>query len=189
MPEIRDFASEYIRLAYFLQILKTSWFTPTLPEFMLFVLIFVLFMIFLLISQSTAVKNRVAKTSLCYKRNNAKIIENADTQITALNTKGTPLYNVNYNLADKKYSISCACPVGEVVNKFENIKVYDMETQSQNLATQFCNCNSMYDDTENIGPTSRDTYNLHPEYSYVGDPAIVRYTTSDDTSVFRNMLS
>jgi len=74
-----------------------------------------------------------------------KITKNTAKNVTVQNIDGVSLYNINYDIPNKGISMSCGCPKGDVVNKFENIKVYNYNTHTSQYAdTLICGCDSQY---------------------------------------------
>ena len=78
-------------------------------------------------------------------KNKYKIANNTAKNVTVQNIDGVTLYNINYDIPNKGISMSCGCPKGDVVNKFENIKVYNYNTHTSQYAdTLVCACDSQY---------------------------------------------
>jgi hypothetical protein len=60
----------------------------------------------------------------------------------------TKLYKVRYDNSTKhNVSIDCACPSGNIPNKFI-IPAYNAETQQTDLINKYCSCDKYYDTTQ-----------------------------------------
>lgn len=96
--------------------------------------------------------------------------------VHAVNEKNEPMYKVTYTPSAKQFQVDCACEKGNIVNKFNNIKVYDMrnyENPVRKIQNQTCYCNKVVEPREN-------TY-------YTGYPDILRFMYNGDTSFFSSL--
>lgn len=83
------------------------------------------------------------------------------------------LYNIKYNMKNKKPTIECACKPGNVINNFTNIKLYDKNNSHchNNIDNKYaCNCDNDY---------SSD----NPDLLYSGDPFLVNYMNNNNKNL------
>lgn len=118
-----------------------QWMKPGVTELITFVTMFVILVILVQIFQSMYIKKKVQKTSKCYQ---LKYRVQTPTNINVKNTDGVSLYNIKYDIANKQMNLDCACPTGDTVNKFNNIKVYNFATHASEYAHLNCQCDSQY---------------------------------------------
>jgi len=129
MVDIKDFIKEF----------KEKHFK--LSEILAVIAITVIVCILIQLYQGFIVRKAVIKDSYCYNNKNNPI---TNTSVQVQNLDGVQLYSVTYDLPNKDVAINCTCPTGDVVNKFENIKIYNYQTHSADSASKYCNCNSQY---------------------------------------------
>lgn len=118
----------------------------------------------------TSVQRDVRK-SRCYIEQN-KYTTGSIYKVQANDPNNNPLYSVTYDLGAKRFNHSCDCPVGNVVNHWKNINIYDLKTQQvdRNGLDKTCTCNKAYD--------TKTVY-------YRGNSGLVRFMNDKkDTSFF-----
>lgn len=124
-----------------------------------------------------SVERAVRKESRCLRE--AADGERSGTYlVTATNAKNKNLYTISYDLADKSYTASCACPNGKTLNQFDNISVYDMKNPSNPVRKDYAmNC---YCDRDYVSGMKNGTDTLY----YSGYPGLQRFMRNADTSFF-----
>lgn len=155
-------------LGFFMQLL------PTFRELLLFIIIIVVVVLAIKLIQSTIVQKYIRETSRCYRaRNNNQL--NGVYTVYAKNEKNEQIYKVSYDMNAKSYNLECACEQGNVVNKFSDIKVYDLKDTSgyplRTIPEKICPCSKM----------------VEPQRVYYsGYPDLIRFMNTEDTSFFNN---
>jgi hypothetical protein len=116
---------------------------------------------------------QVINNSKC--KNNLKIM-NSDRNFYYVNAKddnNTYLYNIKYDMLSKKPSVDCKCPVGDIQNNFENIKIFDKtkpDGTKNVIKSKYCYCDKKYD---------FDTLNNDNIY-YTGNQFLVDYMETNN---------
>lgn len=122
------------------------------------------------------IQKEVRNRSRCYK---AKLQFSAggEYDVKAVDEQGTEMYKLTYNTAKKQVKHECACPKGDVVNHFKDVKYYDLKTASErSIKDLMCNCDMAYD-------------TIGADVFYEGHPGLVRYMQNADASFFTTDLS
>lgn len=143
---------------------------PSWSEFIIFSLLATLFILWIILMHYTSVQRDVRK-SRCYIEQN-KYTTGSIYKVQANDPNNNPLYSVTYDLGAKRFNHSCDCPVGNVVNHWKNINIYDLKTQQvdRNGLDKTCTCNKAYD--------TKTVY-------YRGNSGLVRFMNDKkDTSFF-----
>ena len=96
--------------------------------------------------------------------------------VASFDVYNKPLYRVDYDFNSKTYNHSCQCSGGNNVNTF-NIPVYDMKMNKTATVDKFCSCDNQYD----VKDPSNPIY-------FKGDPGLVRFMNSADTTVFTSTI-
>ena len=141
-------------------------------ELFLYILIAGLFTLILLLFHYTSIHWEVRSTSKCYKERQ-KYFQNGIYSVAAKTGSDTPLYNVNYNIASRNFDFKCACPAGETMNTFKNVKVYNLKNNTSTRIDKTCECD-------------RDYTTGNPVVYYDGFPDVVRYMVNDDATFFKS---
>lgn len=119
---------------------------PGLSEITAYIPMYIILVLLIQLFQSMSVKNKVQKTSRCYQ---LKYSTKVPTSVSVKSINGDPLYNIKYDIAKKTMSLDCACPVGETVNTFNNIKLYNFATHASEYGHLTCPCDSQYSNINN----------------------------------------
>ena len=83
------------------------------------------------------------ETSYCSNIFNKSVIS-AD----AKNSYNEPMYSVHYNFPKKTTEVKCKCNKGDIVNKFENIKVRNIIQNTDSQTTKLCQCDKLYENDD-----------------------------------------
>lgn len=144
-------------------------------EIFLFIVTMSMLLLIIVLFHYSSVQRYVKKNSRCVReRSQGK--KQGTYIVQAMNEKNEPMYKVTYTPSAKQYALDCACEKGNVVNTFDNIKIYDMRNPHnpiRNVNNQICSCSKM---VEPVG----DTY-------YTGYPDLLRFMYNGDASFFTSI--
>ena len=155
--------------------MKSSWWVPTLPEFITFVVLIGVLFLLIAFFHYSAIQKQVKLTSRCYAAKQ-KALVGGKYMITANNGQGKPVYRVGYDLGAKSYTVDCACTPGDVAVTVPSIKVFNQRSMAtEDVKDKICQC-------------SEYVYNPGDRLTYSGYPELVRYMNTDDPSFFTNKL-
>ena len=140
-------------------------------EVFLFIVLGTLIIMVVRILHYSSIRKRVQAESRCARERN--LSRQGRYVVEVSNSRKEPMYKITYDLGARQYYIECNCEKGSVVNTFEKIKVRDVRHPSQpdRKVQKICACN-----TDLVTGTTQ---------YYYGNPDIVRYMKSDDSSFFR----
>lgn len=144
-------------------------------EVFLFIVTMGMLTLLIVLFHYSSVSSYVKNNSRCI-RERSKGEKSGTYMIQATNEKNEPLYKVTYTPSAKKYQVDCACESGTVMNKFDDIKVYDVrnfDNPVQKINNQICYCNKM------VEPKST-TY-------FTGYPDLLRFMYNGDASFFTSL--
>lgn len=150
--------------------MKASPIVPSWSEFIIFALLATLFILWIILMHYTTVQQSV-RSSRCYIEQN-KYTNGSMYKVQANDPNNIPLYSVTYDLGAKRFTHSCDCPAGNVVNHWKNIPIFDLKTSKvyDSGLDKTCTCKKAYD--------TKGVY-------YRGNSALVRFmNNSKDTSFF-----
>jgi hypothetical protein len=85
------------------------------------------------------------------------------------NNKMEKMYKIKYDFEKRNTHIICDCKKGGIINKFDDISVFDLQNNANVLLNKNCLCDKLYD--------KDDTY-------IYGNKHIKRYMITDDDSYF-----
>lgn len=140
-------------------------------ELFLFIVTLAIITLIIVLFYYSSIRNEVNKNSRCIQeKRNSQV--GGIYSVEAYNDKNEPMYMVSYDLAVKKFDISCACRAGHVVNHFNDIKIYDIRNPKnpiRKIPEKICNCDRYIDKSK--------TY-------YKGYPDVVRFMNNNDISFF-----
>lgn len=146
-----------------------------LKEVFLFIVTITMVTLLIVLFHYSSINRYVKDNSRCVReRSRGKKL--GDYIVQAMNEKNEPMYKVTYTPSAKQFKVDCACEKGNVVNKFNNIKVYDMRNTDnpvRKIQNQTCYCNKVVEPREN-------TY-------YTGYPDILRFMYNGDTTFFSTL--
>lgn len=145
-------------------------------ELFLFAVTLGLLVLILVLFYYSSITKEVKQESRCLRQKRNKQVGGI-YNVQAHNEFNDPLYQVSYDLAAKKYNISCMCTPGDIVNRFTDIKVYDQRNPLQPITKvddHVCQCD------RNVEPVT--TY-------YDGYPELIRFMNNDDITLFTNSSS
>jgi hypothetical protein len=124
----------------------------TLFEFILNLSFILIIFIIIVVFYWDSINRKIIKTGRC-----RVTLDNSDSMYNVSiydKTNNTSILNISYDNTPKhKYDISCTCPTGEYVNKFEDIPIYNASESKFEGITKFCYCdndkyaNNIYDNT------------------------------------------
>lgn len=166
-----------------------EWMKPSLSEFIVYILIFIIAVVLIQLFESMSIKKKVQKTSRCYQ---LKYSIKTPTEITVKNNDGTSLYNIKYDIAHKNMSLNCACPTGATVNEFNNIKLYNFATHASEYGHLLCNCDSQYGNTKKSIKTEEELLNTL-RFQHIESIKHIIYSitslTEQENKDFKNFLN
>lgn len=173
MPiEIKDFGDNLIEN---IRSTKTSWWMPSLSEFITFVVLMSVLFLMVVFFHYSAIQKQVKMTSRCYSAKQ-KALVGGKYLVTANNQQNQPVYRVGYDLGAKSYTVDCACNPGNTPVTIPSIKVFNMRSMNDDyVKDKICQCDQY-------------VYNPGDQLNYSGYPAIVRYMNTNDASFFTNKL-
>lgn len=103
------------------------------------------------------------------KKNRCKIhINNEDKNynVEVIDSKNNKLLKISYDNSNKhNYKVDCLCPVGDVVNKFNNFYVYNNDIKKTEQGEKFCKCDKEY----------ANDFGEENNYRYIGDQFLMDY--------------
>lgn len=149
----------------------------TAGEIFLNLLFISLIIIISLIIYWDTINVRVSKTSRCKRQMD---IYNKNKGIYIINAKDKskqPLYTITYDTKQNNTNVECACESGKFINYFNNIPVKNMRTNKDVKVDKTCSCDKYY----NVGT-------LNENVIYDGDPAILRYMTTNSSDFFDSLV-
>jgi hypothetical protein len=85
------------------------------------------------------------------------------------NNKMEKMYKIKYDFKKRNTHIICDCKKGDIINKFDDINVFDLQNNEKVSLNKNCLCDKLYDQD--------DTY-------IYGNKNIKRYMITDDDSYF-----
>ena len=111
---------------------------------------------------------------------NTNAIKNShcNANISALNTKGgyyyvyandsqnNKLFNIQYDKTNNEPNAVCACNPGTYINKFEGIKLYDINNKQITSTNLQCSCDKVYHNPVVDSPN---------DYYYSGEPFLLKF--------------
>jgi len=147
-------------------------FAPSGQELLLFAVIMTLLVIIARLMHYTSIRRRISSESRCAREK--RQTTGGEYVVMATNGRSEPMYKVTYNLAAKQYLLECNCKQGDVVNSFQDIKVYDLKDNytPERKIKKYCWC-------EKDVATNQKAY-------YTGNPGLVRFMRENDTTFFTN---
>jgi hypothetical protein len=153
---------------------ETSGSNDWAKEFMLFITMIVLIFIMIAMFHYSSIWSQVNRESRCVREKAKGTRDGNIYTVTAMNEYNDPLYKVSYDLKAKSYNLSCECPKGNVVNNFNDVKVFDLRNRTaRTLPSYTCQCDKF----------------VEPSTTYFdGNPGVVRFMESNDVSFFDPML-
>lgn len=151
-----------------------SWKPKDATEFILYIVMVSLIIVFVLLFHYNVIETNVKKTSRCL-REKTQGQRSGQYSVTAQNQLNKDMYKIVYDMNAKSYAVDCACEEGDVVNNFRNIDVYDLRdgaNPKKTISSKMCQCKS-----DLVNGTGFRTY-------YTGYPGLVRFMNYKDTSFF-----
>lgn len=113
-----------------------------LNSFFICIISFVLFIIYW-----DTINRKVSNVSRCKDKIKFLSDKNKTKSVNVKDENNNDLYNISYNESTKDYSINCTCPTGNKLNVFQNINVYDINSDNVNKRTtkdKNCYCDNKY---------------------------------------------
>jgi hypothetical protein len=169
-----EVASNYITAkAKKLDMGAAFWLPTGFYEIFVFVLFIIVLTITLILLHYGEVQRKVSN-SRCALQSTS--YSTGIYQLQAVDENNNKLFHIEYNLDAKLFNIECGCTSGQTVNNFNSIPIYNLRTQQASKIDKICNCDNAYDSLTN------HTY-------YNGDPGLVRFMNTGDTSFFTQSQS
>jgi hypothetical protein len=183
VENIKGFVSDnFLFISDFLdEIYEVFTSTYYFGEFLLNLFFILLIIIISIILYWDNINTKVSKNSRCKKQ--LEIIDKSKGvySVDAKDKNNNLLFQINYVLGAKRNSVECKCKEGDVVNTFRQIPIRDLQSVSENeesknkVIDKKCLCDRYYD----TGITSTDII-------YEGDPGLIRYNDTRDSTFFDN---
>lgn len=164
LQKILDNANEFVKQINF-------------KEVFLFIISLAIITLLIVLFHYSSVQRYVNNNSRCV-RERLQGKTKGSYMVYAMNEKNEPMYKVTYTPSAKQFNVDCACEQGNVTNRFDNIKVYDLrnpENPIRKIQNQYCYCNKL------IEPTPPE--NVY----YTGYPDLLRFMYNGDTSFFTSV--
>lgn len=144
---------------------------PNIKELFLFAVIVTIIVVITRLFFFDSVQRRIRTESRCISERNA-YNKSGVAMVHAVNHNNFPMYDISYDVANRQYSVDCACPEGDVLNSFNNIRIYDFSARKEDtLKEKLCKCKS------NLVEPGKPTY-------YNGDVGLVRFMREGDLKFF-----
>lgn len=148
-------------------------------EFLLNFFFILLIIIISIIIYWDNINTKVSKNSRCKKQ--LEIIDKSKGvySVNGKDKNDNKLFEINYVLGAKRNSVECKCKEGDVVNTFRQIPIRDLQVVSENeeaknkVIDKKCLCDRYYD-------TGLD----NTDVVYEGDPGLIRYMDTRDSTFF-----
>ncbi len=144
----------------------------TFYEFILNLSFILIIFIIIIVFYWDSINRSIIKTGRC-----RVTLDNSDSMYNLSiydKNNNTQMLNISYDNTEKhKYDISCACPKGDYVNKFDNIPIYNPSDSRFEGVTKYCYC-----DNENYAETIYDNQTSKFKYNDIlldGDTFLVNY--------------
>ena len=158
-------------LAYLL-----SWVPRSFSEVFLFIITVAIVIIVVTLFHYTSIQRRVKKESRCYRD---ALLNRPGVGVYVLKgyaSSGEEVFEIEYDIGAKKYTVNQKCTPGNVQNKVE-IPVYDISTRTTQTMEKVFNCEV--------------DFQLQNGASVVwgGYPELVRFAQYMNTDFFDRMLS
>lgn len=158
-------------------------FTSTyyIGEFLLNFFFILLIIIISIIIYWDSINARVSNNSRCKKQLDLVDKSNSVYTVDAKDKNDNKLFEIQYVLGAKRNSVECKCKEGDIVNTFREIPIRDLKSVSDNeesknkVIDKKCLCDRYYD----TGISNTDVI-------YEGDPGIIRYMDTKDSTFFNN---
>jgi hypothetical protein len=143
---------------------------------MLFIVSLTIIIFFVYMAHYSSIQAEVRKKSRCL-RIRQQYSAGGEYDVKAVNDQGAELYKLTYNTPKKQVKHECACPKGDTINHFSDIKYYDLKTSTdRKIDDLMCSCDKAYD-------------TVGADIFYEGFPGLVRYMQNADSSFFTTDLS
>lgn len=137
----------------------------------LYVAIFCVVTVIGFMAHYALINARVRRESRCL-RDKLESAKGGVYDVTAVSDQDTSLYTLSYNKKTKSVEHKCACPPGDTINHFRNIKYYDQKVKKEGeIKDLMCSCDGSYD-------------GVGDDIFYKGYPGLVRYMQGTDRSFF-----
>ena len=141
----------------------------------LFFVVLAIFFFMAYMIHYSIIQDEVRKKSRCL-RVKEQYSAGGEYDVKAVDDQGTSLYKMTYNKGKKEVKHECACPKGETINHFEDVKYYDQKTATdRKIEDLMCSCDAAYD-------------TVGADIFYEGHPGLVRYMQNSDGSFFTSDL-
>ena len=147
-------------------------FIPTLPEFLLFVIICILTVITINLVHYTMIQQRITSESRCLKKGD---VGQTVYKVTGNSLTNKPVFTVTYDLSNKRYTIDQVAKTGVIINKV-TIPVYNIQMYSVEQIEKIFNCEQNFE------------LNDGNSVLYTGDPELVRFMEFQNTDFFEKKL-
>ena len=171
---ITQIQGNFLFLSNFLdEIFEIFTSTYYLSEFFINIFFIFLVLIITIIIYWDNINRKVSENSRCKKQIDIYDKSKGVYLIEANDKNKNKLFDIKYILGAKRNSVECKCAEGDVVNNFTDIRIRDLKNnRTINNFSKTCSCDRFYD----IG--------VGNEIIYSGDPGIVRYMDTSDTTFF-----
>jgi len=155
----------------------------TFYEFILNLTFILIIFIIIIVFYWDSINRNIIKTGRC-----RVTLDNTDNMFNMSiydKSNNTQILNISYdNTPQHKHDVSCACPKGDYVNKFENIPIYNVKDDKFEGVTKYCYCdNENY--TDNIYDNQVNQFNYN-DIVLDGDTFLVNYYNSYYESLYKN---
>jgi len=149
-----------------------SFMPSSVQEIVLFAVIMTLLVLVARLMHYTNIRRRISSESRCAREK--RQTSGGEYVVMATTASSEPMYKITYNLAAKQYLLECNCRKGDVVNSFQDIKVYDLKDNytPERKIKKYCWCDADV-------ATNQKAY-------YTGNPGLVRFMRENDTTFFTN---
>jgi hypothetical protein len=155
----------------------------TLFEFLLNLSFILIIFIIIIVFYWDSINRNIIKTGRC-----RVTLDNTDSMFNMSvydKNNNTQLLNISYdNTENHKYDISCTCPKGDYVNKFENIPIYNVKDDTFEGVTKYCYC-----DDEKYAENIYDNDLTKFKYNDIildGDSFLVNYYNTYYETLYKN---
>jgi hypothetical protein len=158
--------------------LKSLEWLPSFAEFVIFTSFVAIIFLIYEIYHNTKINDRIRKESRC--ANKKDIPPNS---VTAIDTDGNILYNVQYDKDNKNYEITCENDNTGTFQNTYNVNVYDFAgstTTQPNRTNVTKQCRQPY------AAASGTTKSTNNQLYYIGDNQLVEFMKNNNNDYFLN---